>query len=183
MPLCVLWRLKSSVSMLESSILKELCLGSHQLPTFLSSMTLTCGTFLTYHNNHILDTREVWPFVLQITTKCSGVTDLLQQIDDTDLVSECSNSVCDWLCTMAGAYWYCSTPKNYYCWFPMLSTCTSLGRLVSSWVISIWQNLTTESPHRIDRECEEGSCVNRGIAFSDIKSAHYLDRPEFSNLI
>ena len=63
----------------------------------------------------------------------------------------------------------------------MLSTCTLLGRLVSSWVISIWQNLTTESPHRIDRECEEGSCVNRGIAFSDIKSAHYLDRPEFSN--
>ena len=40
-------------------------------------------------------TRGVWPTVLQITTKCSGVTDLLQPIDGTDNVSECSNTVCD----------------------------------------------------------------------------------------
>ena len=88
--------------MLEPSILNELCLGSHhlplgshQLPTFLSSMTLTCDTFLTYHYNHILDTRGVRPFVLQTTTFCSGVTDLLELIDDADHVSECTISVSD----------------------------------------------------------------------------------------
>ena len=40
--------------------------------------------------------------------------------------------------------------------------------------------LRPKSSHRIDKECEEGSCVNRGIVFFDIKSAHDLDRPEFS---
>ena len=165
MPLCVLWRLKSSVSMLESSILKELCLGSHQLPTFLSSMTLTCGTFLTYHNNHILDTREVWPFVLQITTKCSGVTDLLQQIDDTDLVSECSNSVCDWLCTMAGAYWYCSTPKKLlllvsnvvYVYF-IGKTCQLMSNI---YLAKSYDRITTPNWQRMRRRlvCEQRDCV------------------------
>ena len=39
-------------------------------------------------------TRGVWPAILQITTKCSGVTDLLEQIDDPDSESECSITVC-----------------------------------------------------------------------------------------
>ena len=33
-------------------------------------------------HNTMRITRGVWPIILQITTKCSGVTDLLEQIDD-----------------------------------------------------------------------------------------------------